>query len=243
MGRKHNAPIESLPVLAQKFADDLAALAAGRGEVSRLEADVKSAGEAYRAAAVALSAGRKRSARMRLKSAVNAELAPLKLDRAEFSVDLRRDEFGRIAERLRSRGVLRPHQSRVAAGSIDEGGVGGRIGEIPARDQGAPGRTRHRADACVRRNRHRRRRRGRRRDGSAPGPALGAGPSVGGDPRAASGRARPEPLSESSRATSAAASVWPRESRVSRRSSGARRSPGCSQAPKSPAKPAPPPRA
>ena len=91
MGRKHNAPIESLPALAQKFADELAALAAGRSEVSRLEANVNSAGEAYRAAAVALSAARERSAR-ELESAVGAELAPLKLERAEFSVDLRRDE-------------------------------------------------------------------------------------------------------------------------------------------------------
>ncbi|MGA8583542.1 MAG: DNA repair protein RecN [Roseiarcus sp.] len=91
MGRKHNAPIESLPALAQKFADELAALAAGRSEVNRLEANVNSAGEAYRAAAVALSAARERSAR-ELESAVGAELAPLKLDRAEFSVDLRRDE-------------------------------------------------------------------------------------------------------------------------------------------------------
>ena len=91
MGRKHNAPIESLPALAQKFADELAALAAGRSEVGRLEANVKSAGEAYRAAAVALSAARERSAR-ELETAVSAELAPLKLERAEFSVDLRRDD-------------------------------------------------------------------------------------------------------------------------------------------------------
>ena len=91
MARKHNAPTESLPALARKFADELAALAAGRSEVSRLEANLNSAGEVYRAAAVALSAARERSAR-ELESAVGGELAPLKLDRAEFSVDLRRDE-------------------------------------------------------------------------------------------------------------------------------------------------------
>jgi DNA repair protein RecN (Recombination protein N) len=91
MGRKHNASIESLPALAQKFADDLAALAAGRSEISRLEAMVKTAAEAYRGAASALSAARERSAH-ELESAVSAELAPLKLERAEFSVDLRRDE-------------------------------------------------------------------------------------------------------------------------------------------------------
>src|SRR5271165_6952605 len=37
MGRKYHAPIEGLPALAQKFADDLAALEAGRSEISRLE--------------------------------------------------------------------------------------------------------------------------------------------------------------------------------------------------------------
>ena len=91
MGRKHNAPIESLPALAQKFADDLAALAAGRSEVGRLETNMKSAAETYRNAASALSAGRGKSARD-LEKAVGAELAPLKLERAEFSLDLKRDE-------------------------------------------------------------------------------------------------------------------------------------------------------
>jgi DNA repair protein RecN (Recombination protein N) len=91
MGRKHNVPIESLPALAQKYADDLAALALGRSEVGRLEGVVKGAAEAYRAAASALSAAREKSAR-KLEKAVTAELEPLKLGGAEFSVDLRRDE-------------------------------------------------------------------------------------------------------------------------------------------------------
>jgi DNA repair protein RecN (Recombination protein N) len=91
MGRKHNVPIENLPALAQKFADDLAALAEGRSEVGRLEASVKNAAQAYHAAAKALSAARETSAR-ELGTAVGAELAPLKLERAEFSVDLKRDD-------------------------------------------------------------------------------------------------------------------------------------------------------
>ncbi len=91
MGRKHNVPIENLPALAQKYADDLAALAAGRSEIGRLEAKVKSAAQAYAAAASALSAEREKSAR-ELEKAVGAELAPLKLERAQFSVDLTRDE-------------------------------------------------------------------------------------------------------------------------------------------------------
>src|SRR5271166_3150747 len=52
ISRKYAAPIEHMPALAQKYADELAALAAGRREVGRLEAKVKSAGEAYRGAAV-----------------------------------------------------------------------------------------------------------------------------------------------------------------------------------------------
>jgi DNA repair protein RecN (Recombination protein N) len=91
MGRKHNVPIESLPALAQKYADDLAALALGRSEVGRLEAAVKGAADAYRAAASALSAAREQSA-LKLEKAVAAELKPLKLERAEFSVDFKRDE-------------------------------------------------------------------------------------------------------------------------------------------------------
>ena len=35
MSRKYCAPIEALPALAQKFADDLAALEAGRSEVAQ----------------------------------------------------------------------------------------------------------------------------------------------------------------------------------------------------------------
>ena len=91
MGRKHNVPIDSLPALAQKYADDLAALALGRSEVGRLEGAVKDAARAYRGAADALSAARRQSA-LKLEKAVAAELKPLKLDRAEFSVDFKRDE-------------------------------------------------------------------------------------------------------------------------------------------------------
>ena len=50
-----------------------------------------SATAAYGAAARALSVARERSAR-ELEKAVAAELPPLKLERAQFSVDLRRDE-------------------------------------------------------------------------------------------------------------------------------------------------------
>ena len=91
ISRKYAAPIENLPALAQKFADDLAALEAGRSEVARLEAKAAIARAAYAAAAGVLSAARVKSARA-LERAVMAELPPLKLERAEFSVDLRHDD-------------------------------------------------------------------------------------------------------------------------------------------------------
>jgi DNA repair protein RecN (Recombination protein N) len=91
MSRKYATPIENLPALAQKYADDLAALEAGRSEVARLEANAAAARAAYAAAAGALSVAREKSAHA-LERAVMAELPPLKLERAEFRVDLTRDD-------------------------------------------------------------------------------------------------------------------------------------------------------
>lgn len=91
ISRKYGAPIESLPALAQKYADGLADLDAGRKEIARLETAAAGARAAYHEAARALSAARERSARA-LEHAVMAELPPLKLERAEFSVDLRSDK-------------------------------------------------------------------------------------------------------------------------------------------------------
>ena len=91
MSRKHNTPIENLPALAQKYADDLAALEAGRDEVARLEGELARARETYHGSARALSAARERSAR-ELETTVTAELPPLKLERAEFRVELTTDD-------------------------------------------------------------------------------------------------------------------------------------------------------
>jgi hypothetical protein len=149
MGRKHNVPIENLPALAQKFADDLAALAEGRSEIGRLEANVKSTAQAYHAAARALSAARETSAR-ELATAVAAELAPLKLERAEFSVDLKRDDtivspsgYDRAEFFVRTNPGSRPDPHEW---------LRRRARQVPARDQGAIGRARHRADFGLRRS-------------------------------------------------------------------------------------------
>jgi DNA repair protein RecN (Recombination protein N) len=90
MARKYGAPTERLPALAQKYAEDLAALAAGREEIERLESGVADARMAYHQAAAALASARERSARA-LERAVMAELPPLRLERAEFMVDIESD--------------------------------------------------------------------------------------------------------------------------------------------------------
>ena len=240
MGRKHNVPIENLPALAQKFADDLAALAEGRSEVGRLEASVKSAAEAYHAAARALSAARETSAR-ELMTAVGAELAPLKLERAEFSVDLKRDDalvspsgYDRAEFFVRTNPGLAP-------GPPHESGLGRRARPVPARDQGAIGRARHRADLGLRRDRHRRWRRRRRCDGSAPGAALGGRPGAGGDACAAGRRAGAEPLQNRQKRYWRGRAGRDRRFAARRRPSGERKSPACWPARKSPTRLAPPP--
>jgi DNA repair protein RecN (Recombination protein N) len=90
MARKYAAPVEALPALAQKYAEELADLGAAHARVSELEQASRSAADAYAAAAAALSRARQASAR-NLERAVNAELPPLKLERASFSAPVESD--------------------------------------------------------------------------------------------------------------------------------------------------------
>jgi DNA repair protein RecN (Recombination protein N) len=90
MARKYAAPVEALPALAQKYAGELADLGAAHARMSELEQAARSAADAYAAAAAALSRARQASAR-NLERAVNAELPPLKLERASFSAPVESD--------------------------------------------------------------------------------------------------------------------------------------------------------
>ncbi len=96
-GRKHNVPVDALAALADRFRADLAALDAGEGHLKDLEAAAASAREACRAKALALSAGRRRAA-AELDRAVNAELPPLKLERARFITEVATDEARMTAD-------------------------------------------------------------------------------------------------------------------------------------------------
>ena len=75
----------------RKYAGELADLSEGRARVTALEKKLAVAKAEYTEAALALTHARQRAAKA-LARAVNAELPPLKLERAEFMADLATDE-------------------------------------------------------------------------------------------------------------------------------------------------------
>ena len=86
-GRKYNVPVDQLPALAARHAADLGLIDAGAERLAGLERQVREAQEQYRAAASALSSARRKTAD-KLDKAVNAELKPLKLERAKFATEI-----------------------------------------------------------------------------------------------------------------------------------------------------------
>jgi DNA repair protein RecN (Recombination protein N) len=92
-GRKYSVGVDDLGPLADRYGRDLAMLDAGAEQLGGLETAAREAEAAYRGAATALSAGRRKAAKA-LEAAVNAELAPLKLERARFSAELTSEPEG-----------------------------------------------------------------------------------------------------------------------------------------------------
>jgi DNA repair protein RecN (Recombination protein N) len=88
--RKHSTPVDGLAALAAKYAAEVALIDAGAERLKALEAAAGEAEKRYDVAATKLSAARKKSAE-KLNKAVNAELAPLKLERAKFSTQIDSD--------------------------------------------------------------------------------------------------------------------------------------------------------
>ena len=126
----------------------------------------------------------------KLNKAVNAELAPLKLERAKFMTQVETDAEVAGAAGHRPRRVLGADQSGHQARPADEGRLRRRAVALPAGAQGGAVRSRLGAHAGVRRNRYRRRRRGGGRDRRAAGAARRPGPGDGGDACAAGRRTR-----------------------------------------------------
>ncbi|UGY16494.1 DNA repair protein RecN [Bradyrhizobium septentrionale] len=81
--RKYSTPVDLLAALAAQYAGDVALIDAGADQLKKLEAAAREADQRYAASAAKLSAARSKAAE-KLNKAVNAELAPLKLERAKF---------------------------------------------------------------------------------------------------------------------------------------------------------------
>jgi DNA repair protein RecN (Recombination protein N) len=85
--RKYNTPVDELAARAVKFRADVALIDAGEDKLKALEVAATQADAAYHGAAAALSRARVKAAAA-LDKSVNAELKPLKLDRAKFSTEI-----------------------------------------------------------------------------------------------------------------------------------------------------------
>ncbi|WP_420410346.1 DNA repair protein RecN [Hoeflea sp.] len=88
--RKYNVPVESLPELAAQMVADLADLDAGEERLAALEARVSESEAEFLYAARSLSE-RRHATGSALADAVMAELPALKLERAEFLVEIASD--------------------------------------------------------------------------------------------------------------------------------------------------------
>lgn len=88
LARKHNVAPDELPTLAQDLSAKLDLLDMGAGGLKELNAAVAAAKAAYDNAAGALSRARK-SAAQALDLAMGAELAPLKMERAVFTTQVK----------------------------------------------------------------------------------------------------------------------------------------------------------
>ena len=93
LARKHGVAPDALAALAEDLQARLEALDAGDANLTQLEADLAASHARYKDAADALTEARL-SAGARLDTAVMAELAPLKMERAEFATKVTPSEPG-----------------------------------------------------------------------------------------------------------------------------------------------------
>ena len=92
-GRKYNVPVDNLAALGQRYQADLTLIDAGAERLAALEKEAQAAEARFREAAQALSAGRRRAAQ-KLDKALNGELKPLKLERAQFNAQIGSESEG-----------------------------------------------------------------------------------------------------------------------------------------------------
>src|ERR1700750_2198785 len=89
--RKYSTPVDKLAALAAQYAADVALIDAGAEQLKKVEEAADDAAKRYAVSAAKLSAARIKSAE-KLNKAVNAELAPLKLERAKFMTQIDSDQ-------------------------------------------------------------------------------------------------------------------------------------------------------
>ena len=121
--RKYQSPVDDLAALAARHAAELALIDAGAERLAVLEAAARDADAAFRRAADSLSAARRKTA-AKLDKAVQTELKPLKLERAQFMTEIASDPdasgpngFDRIEFWVRTNPGTRPGPlMKVASG-------------------------------------------------------------------------------------------------------------------------------
>ena len=89
LARKHGVAVDDLPALRRDLAERLAALDSGVEAITARAREAQAARDAYLRAAEDLAERRAAAAR-RLDAAVNAELGPLRLDKAQFVTQVKR---------------------------------------------------------------------------------------------------------------------------------------------------------
>jgi DNA repair protein RecN (Recombination protein N) len=91
LARKHGLAVDDLAALRERLAGQLAAIEDGGARLAKLAKEEAAARQGYVGAAEALAAARLAAAR-KLDKAVNAELPPLKLEKARFTTRIERLE-------------------------------------------------------------------------------------------------------------------------------------------------------
>ncbi|MET0743950.1 MAG: DNA repair protein RecN [Microvirga sp.] len=94
--RKFNVPADELAGLRERLVGDVAAIDAGEEQLATLEKAMNAADAAYLKVARVLTKGRQKAAKA-LDEAVQAELPPLRLERARFITQIQTDEASRDA--------------------------------------------------------------------------------------------------------------------------------------------------
>lgn len=124
LARKHSVQPDALPELAAEMATKLAAIQTGEQEIAALETALDNARKGYDTAAAELSAARRKIAKG-LNKAVTSELAPLRMEAAEFKTEIDEDTAGPDGtDRVRFAASINPG---APTGPIDKIASGGEL--------------------------------------------------------------------------------------------------------------------